>query len=52
MLQEVQKIQEIVNRHLKEECPPDPEMEKFMADFDAKLPLPNRLRAAEADACG
>jgi hypothetical protein len=38
MLQDVQKIEEVVNRHLDEENPPDPEMEKLMAEFDAKLP--------------
>ena len=38
MLQEVRQIEEIVNRHFREERPPDPAIEKIMAEFDAKLP--------------
>ena len=33
MLQNVQKIEEIVNRHLDEENPPDPEIQKILEDF-------------------
>ncbi len=38
MLQEVEKIHEIVDQHFREERQPDPKIEKIMADFDAKLP--------------
>ena len=38
MLREVQKIHDIVDQHLEDESTPDPEMDKIMADFDAKLP--------------
>jgi hypothetical protein len=38
MQQEVRQIEEIVNRHFREERPPDPAIEKIMAEFDAKLP--------------